>query len=101
MPPAEKLGTGSLPVLATMRTELVWGLVLLGGIVELVVGEDGEGSESRGRSGACAGRRGPRRRCRPRPWCGSYAAPSAIRRRASPRSRAPHTNGVVKACLSM
>ena len=29
------------------------------------------------------------------------AAPSAIRRRASPKFRAPHTNGVVKACLSM
>ena len=28
------------------------------------------------------------------------AAPSAIRRSASPRSRAPQTNGVVKACLS-
>ena len=28
------------------------------------------------------------------------AAPSAIRRSASPKSRAPHTNGVVNACLS-
>ena len=29
------------------------------------------------------------------------AAPSAIRRSASPRLVAPHTKGTVKACLSM
>ncbi len=29
------------------------------------------------------------------------AAPSAIRRSASPRLVAPHTNGTLKACLSM
>ena len=29
------------------------------------------------------------------------AAPSAMRRSASPRSVAPHTNGIVNACLSM
>ncbi len=29
------------------------------------------------------------------------AAPSPMRRSASPRSRQPHTNGTLKACLSM
>ena len=35
MPPAEKLGTGSWPVLATICDELVGGAEFLGGGVEL------------------------------------------------------------------
>ena len=35
------------------------------------------------------------------PFVRIIAAPSAMRRSASPRLRAPHTNGTVKAHLSM
>ena len=50
-------------------------------------------------SGACGARPAPRRRCPARPSCGSSLAPSAMRRSASPRSRAPHTNGTAKRVL--
>ena len=35
------------------------------------------------------------------PFVRTIAAPSLMRRSASPRSRAPHTNGTLNACLSM
>ena len=37
----------------------------------------------------------------PRTFVRIMAAPSATRRRASPRSRQPHTNGTLKLCLLM
>ena len=43
MPPAEKLGTGSLPELGDHADEFVGRAVLLGGVVEFLVAEDGEG----------------------------------------------------------
>ena len=42
MPPAEKLGTGSLPALRNHADQFVGSLVLLGGGVELLLGEHGE-----------------------------------------------------------
>ena len=59
------------------------------------------GGGSRRRSRACGARPRPRCRCRPRPCERIIAAPSAIRRSASPRLVAPQTNGTLKAHLSM
>ena len=42
MPPAEKLGTGSLPLRATMLNEFIGRLEVLGGGVELLLGENRE-----------------------------------------------------------
>ena len=48
MPPAEKLGTGSLPDCGDHADQFVGGLVVLGGGVEFLLAEDGEGAHLAG-----------------------------------------------------
>ena len=101
MPPAENSTTGSRPVAGHLAHELERRLQLLGGGRQLLVVE-------RRRAGGCSPviRRMWRTASTTLPVPASpleriIAAPSAIRRSASPRLVAPHTNGTLKAHLSM
>jgi hypothetical protein len=54
IPPAEKLGTGSLPVLRDHLDQFVGRAVLFGFGVEFFFAEHGEDASSPARSGGCA-----------------------------------------------
>jgi len=97
-PPAEKLGTGSLPVFATSHTSSNGAPSSFASVM----------SSSSGRPIRRAIPSRTVRICRTAsiispvpasPFVRIMAAPSPIRRRASPRSRQPHTNGTLKECL--
>ncbi len=99
MPPAAKFGTGSLPVSATCDDELERRLEALG------LAHAARPSTS---ASDCASRGCTSRRCLTA-WTTSpvpasplvriIAAPSPMRRSASPRLRQPQTNGTLKSCL--
>ena len=100
MPPAEKFGTGSLPAFATHRTRSYGAPRFLASVIS-----------SSGPS--MVRRRTPEMTARmwrtastilpepASPLVRIIAAPSPIRRSASPRSRQPQTNGMRNANLSM
>src|SRR5579884_2713797 len=100
MPPAEKFGTGSLPCSATYCTSSRGACSFLASAT----------SSSRPSTVSCFISFTMVRMCRTAstmfpepasPLVRIIAAPSAIRRSASPRLRAPHTNGTLKSRLSM
>ena len=95
MPPAQNSGTGSVPVSATSCTRPIGRLQPLGPVVELGrvgLGDLADVAEDRAQvadrlddvAGAGLALRA------------DHAAPSEMRRSASPRLVAPHTNGTVK-----
>ncbi len=97
-PPAEKFTTGSLPVRAISRTSSYGAPRFFASVIN-------------SSSGSVCKRRMPSiiaRICRTAsmtlpvpasPLVRIIAAPSPMRRNASPRSRAPHTNGTANRCL--
>src|SRR5437867_2053975 len=100
IPPAEKFGTGSLPACATQRTRSYGAPRFLASVMS----SSGDRTVSRRMPDTIA------RMCRTAstmlpepasPLVRIMAAPSPMRRSASPRSRQPHTNGTRNANLSM
>ncbi len=101
MPPAEKFGHGELAGLRDHLDELVGGAKFLGRGVEFLRREKTVSaliSEVILRMCLTAWMTSP---VPGSPLVRIMAAPSEMRRRASPRSFAPQTKGVLKACLSM
>src|SRR5262245_50657082 len=100
IPPAEKLGTGSLPAWATQRTRSYGAPRVLASVMS----SSGPSVVSRRTPPITARMWRPASTILPAPASPLVrirAAPSPMRRSASPRSRAPHTNGIRKANLSM
>ena len=101
MPPAVNSTTGSLPARGDLGDQVVRRLQLLGGDVQLVRRQRGAAGGSRRRMvrmWVIALETSP---VPASPLDRIIAAPSVIRRSASPRLVAPHTNGTVNCHLSM
>src|SRR4051794_14198249 len=100
MPPATKLTTGSLPSAATCFTSSygAWSSLAATNSSSSRMPWSRRSSDSTARSCITAETTLP---VPASPFVRIIAAPSLIRRRASPRFRQPHTKGTLKACLSM
>src|SRR6267142_1922178 len=100
MPPAEKFGTGSLPAFATQRTRSYGAPRFLASVIS----SSGPSMVSRRMPEMTARMWRTASTMLPEPaspFVRIMAAPSPIRRSASPRSRQPQTKGMRKANLSM
>ena len=100
MPPATKFTTGSLPFAATSLTSSygAWSSLAATNSSSSRMPWSRRISDRTERSWRTASTTLP---VPASPLVRIIAAPSLIRRSASPRLRQPHTNGTLKACLSM